>query len=1295
MTTREVDLIIKARDQASQIAKDVTNAFNGLVNAQNQVGQSASGTTSLIERLKSELQALSTQAQGIGAFGKVASDIDRAGNTIQKFAQQSARANEALVDTSLKASQAATSYKLLQEDAAAAATALNSQKAQLAAAKAEQDALNNTIAAAGARYTQLRSQLQATTAPSDALRQSVRDQRDALISLVEQQLRQNTVVNGQKAAVQAASANYKQLSRDVTQAGRDLRTANIGFEGTALAAREQAAALELAEQEYAKLRTSAAATSQALGGVEASQEAIVAASQRSAQTIAQLSQVLQNEQAKLRAASVQTLSADQANTAQALSAAYRQEVAATQAAKQAWDNATKSVQALAAQMRATKTPTAQLQADFTLAKVAAQEAKTAYETQAASLEGLRGVVQRQAAARTQEKAAVDAARTAADRYNNSLVGMIRNFVGLRNPAQQAAVAIERAAAAQTRANRTANLSDAARFQRTQNLAFQINDLVTQLASGTSLTRALGQQAGQFAQLSPTFNSFLVTLLRFVPLLAVIAAAISPVVVAFVRLGETATSIRQFNVQLAGTQQASEVSARALASTVTALTEYGLKVEDARKVTATFLQEGLDPQAFQALGEAVATVSRAIGQEAPDAAKALSEALHGTSEDVLRLDNQTHILTNSERIRIIQLGEAATAQEAQNNATQRAEIVSAAYQRRADAIAQQSRGPWSSAFHELGLAFNEVVRAISNSTVLQAFGRGLDILAEKARNFAHDFRTGFQFLTHLGEGGAAAVANVNAADQRNAAAGDPRSAQAVARAQAEAEARVTNQLRDQARLRQQQLAVAHLGRVEGAGQQAVFDAQNEALAQGVTLTEQQTAAIRSQAEALARAQQTRREGIRDADSLITRQRTFNLELQKEIAARATEARLIGETQRQQAIDRAADAAVQRAAQQRVSISAQQLQDVKDSAAALFDAQQAESNRNDLIQQRIQLDELLHNGQQSITVEEQLQNEALLSNIDLTSAAGQAWENMRRQVIETTRQIAAAQEAQQHVTALAGQLAEAQRELAQAQRDGETQAQLDARIAAIQALQQQLIAARDAAIQMAQAIGGTTGQQMIDALNRVNTTVNTTRESLLTAAQASQMLAQGISGAIDGATEHLANAIDGTESWGDAINGVRDAFLQFAADFLRQIAQMIIQALILKAIQSSGIGGGIAGFVGALTKHGGGVVGSGGFHRKINPLVFANAPKFHAGGVAGLASNEVPAILQKGEEVLTKTDPRHVANAAGAQGNGVRIVNVFDAADVLQSALGRTAGEQVLMNFVRENASGINAALGRSK
>ncbi len=79
------------------------------------------------------------------------------------------------------------------------------------------------------------------------------------------------------------------------------------------------------------------------------------------------------------------------------------------------------------------------------------------------------------------------------------------------------------------------------------------------------------------------------------------------------------------------------------------------------------------------------------------------------------------------------------------------------------------------------------------------------------------------------------------------------------------------------------------------------------------------------------------------------------------------------------------------------------------------------------------------------------------------------------------------------------------------------------------------------------------------------------------------------------------------------------------------------------------------------HSGGIVGGAAPHRMVPALAFAGAPRLHDGGWAGLRPDEVPAILQRGERVLSR---REVAGFGAAQVVNVTI-NARDAASFRQS------------------------------
>lgn len=168
----------------------------------------------------------------------------------------------------------------------------------------------------------------------------------------------------------------------------------------------------------------------------------------------------------------------------------------------------------------------------------------------------------------------------------------------------------------------------------------------------------------------------------------------------------------------------------------------------------------------------------------------------------------------------------------------------------------------------------------------------------------------------------------------------------------------------------------------------------------------------------------------------------------------------------------------------------------------------------------------------------------------------------------------------------------------------------------------------------------------------------------------------------------------------IEALGRAFAQMASEILLELAQMIIRQAIFNAISgmfggaTGGFGGLVSGGVNALFRHGGGVVNGAGRSGVFSPAMFANAQRYHTGGLAGLMPDEVPAILKKNEEVLTEGDPRHRFNG-GLGGGGkpkIKVVNAVDGTDALDQALATSRGEELILNFIRENRSTVRAALG---
>lgn len=141
--------------------------------------------------------------------------------------------------------------------------------------------------------------------------------------------------------------------------------------------------------------------------------------------------------------------------------------------------------------------------------------------------------------------------------------------------------------------------------------------------------------------------------------------------------------------------------------------------------------------------------------------------------------------------------------------------------------------------------------------------------------------------------------------------------------------------------------------------------------------------------------------------------------------------------------------------------------------------------------------------------------------------------------------------------------------------------------------------------------------------------------------------------------LADFITGTKS-------AKEAFRTMAQSILRDLTQMIIRMQITgplaKALGGAfgfmGGGGAAAAGGGPIANgffagaHSGAIVGSEAtFMRAANPAIFAGAPKFHTGGVAG---DEVPIIAKKGEGIFTPAQMKALAPAGG--GGAAPVVNV---------------------------------------
>lgn len=197
----------------------------------------------------------------------------------------------------------------------------------------------------------------------------------------------------------------------------------------------------------------------------------------------------------------------------------------------------------------------------------------------------------------------------------------------------------------------------------------------------------------------------------------------------------------------------------------------------------------------------------------------------------------------------------------------------------------------------------------------------------------------------------------------------------------------------------------------------------------------------------------------------------------------------------------------------------------------------------------------------------------------------------------------------------------------------------------------------------------------------------------AANMGQLRQQVAGQAIGALTGFFTDLATGAKSAGDAM---RDMVLKFVQGMAQIAAQAMATFLVLKLLDAiyPGLGRMTAAMGGATAsvQHRGGLAGQGPT-RQVDPALFVGAPRFHTGGLPGLRADEVPAILQKGEEVLSKGDPRNVLNGGGrtGPGSGTRVINVIDPS-LVQDYLDSPSGEEAILNVIGRNPGRVKQVIG---
>lgn len=820
----------------------------------------------------------------------------------------------------------------------------------------------------------------------------------------------------------------------------------------------------------------------------------------------------------------------------------------------------------------------------------------------------------------------------------------------------------------------------------QNLSFQINDFFTQLASGTSATQAFAQQIGQVAQIQPIWQR----IVALAPAFIALAAAIGTTAAALGRLYQTEASNRNFTANLlllTGQTGRGAEGVRALGVEITALArrmeELGFDFDDARKAAIAFLRQGITPDTLAGSVEAAARLSRVLGVDLAEATRLVARAMQGGREGILALAEAGGGLSQEQREALIRATELSDAFERQRAVLA---ILLPAYQ----AADREGLSPFRELVIGLRNAWNSFLDTLGNLAPIRALKDAIDAVPAGLRTMqavgqvvARALVNAFAPVLTIFDGISQALrflrGQLGTQDQGPPIAVDPTTGEPRQPPPAGPDRRT-----------------ALGGRTVGQdrAQQALEQQQDEFLRGDQNQTPaRRIQAARDAAERRFREQfaEATAEQIRDIGNIAEAEIRKKIQEEGERAGRSTAAEVRRDL-----------AAINGDLQNTLRIRDEAIRGIQEdvTAGALSPAEaiqriaeEADKAKPAIERLRDEAQRFLDSGRGRNTVRDSaIERVIAQANRQLSGAGGggAAARSGANAVLQTQQQEIQRQ-LQERANFIQTQNALEQQGLVtreEAERRivamyGETRDALTANIEAYR--QASAAAAENGQITQAAASGNAAQVELWNAqLERINPQWARLKQGFENAVGSAAMTA------FDSVAQALGDLAAGVTDVADAWDAAGQAALQFVADVLKGIAQVILQEQILQAVRivTKSISAGLA--------HSGAVVGQpGGQRRNVNPAIFANAPRMHSGGVVGgLRNDERAAILKTGEEVLTRDDPRNILNRnkGGTQSGDTTgaIRNVLAIGDEeIANAMAGSAGERVIFNMLKRNVPTLRA------
>lgn len=877
-----------------------------------------------------------------------------------------------------------------------------------------------------------------------------------------------------------------------------------------------------------------------------------------------------------------------------------------------------------------------------------------------------------------------------------------------------------------------------------NLSFQLNDIFVSLASGQNPLIVLVQQGSQIGQLFPGLIS---TIARFALAWAPVIAVVAAVGLAFRELYTDSVRLKQAQDDLASIPTGEGLDPQRFADAQEALEGMGNSAEDARKAMLLLAEEGFNQDELDKYSKAAGQLAERLGIDLTEATQLLVDVQQGGIESVLDLTEKTNDLTEADLDHAQALFDAGKAAEARQFVLDRVA-------ERNDQIAKATQSQWTPAVNNLKSAFSSFADFLG-----RVFGPLLDWFKAKIDNVVVGFTFLTGLIAGKGIEGAKADAfgvirqqrGLNAPPARGATDQQIRDRRYSLQLD---EQELQNRKALTAEQRLQTAAQKARNDAQAAGvskavedravQQAIAAEQRKINEEGERAAKRSSAAA-SRAQRAAEAEQRKREQAlralegqlrqlnRAAFSGISASLEERLsaidEKYESIADSIKKVRDLGITTTPDGVNLADVERQVEATKERLK-NEETIKFYQEQAALLDKQREAELLRITDAQVRgaITTKEAMEqaaevNGRLSPQIVQAAQNAlAIARALAGTNPSPEmvSWIASLERIVNgeaTNRNVAdiglaGLDEASNKLNTLLKErddLVKSYQTLNELglQTDAETReltAQAYARQAA--SIAPVLAQLREQVELLHNTIDPLTGLPVItdtaynawlakiEAVNAGLANIDPRLQQINAAVSGS--IQQGVVTAFNAIASSIVNVIGGTESFGDALKNLGRTALSIFGSILDSIAQVLVQMVALQFAKSVlGAGSGGLGFL----FHDGGIVGGRGASRqtRTNMGSWIGAPKFHGGGGLGLRPDEYKAVLKRGEEVLTESDPRHIRNIGNDNGGGdggnpqsFKQVLLLDPAAV-PNAMQSRAGTKSILTVIRQNAETIKQVL----